>query len=77
MTRYVLHPGYVVSHTDGDRHYIGAGRLAELYGLPRNARTVIVADWRMGFREQDGDVHLYPRLDGDYKLPFTPSRDKT
>lgn len=32
--KYVLHPGYIRSRSDGDIHYIGAGQLANLYGVP-------------------------------------------
>jgi hypothetical protein len=31
--KYALHPGFVKSRTDGDRHYISAKYLAFLYGV--------------------------------------------
>lgn len=67
--RYVLHPGYVVSRNDHDRHYIGSGRLRELYGL-RPDDNVIVDDGpdRYWTRVHGPDVvHLYPRFDGNYQ----------
>ena len=70
--RIILHPGYVTSKTDGERHYIGAGRLADLYGV-NIIRCVILArdeDWR-GFHDRKGDHHLYPREDGNY-APINP-----
>lgn len=69
--RYVIHPGFVVSRTDLDRHYIGAGQLRELYRVPRDARVVVVRPFEPGYREQPGDVHLRPRFDGDYR-PVEP-----
>ena len=65
MSRYVLHPGYIFSKSDGDRHFIGAERLASLYGLPL-AKCIIAT--RGGYRKQDGDIHLYPDYDGDYNI---------
>jgi len=68
--RYVLHPGYVTSATDGQRHWISGTRLAVLHGLDsRDWRGVVFAGER-GYRELPGDVHLYPRRDGNYTLPY-------
>lgn len=69
--RYVLHPGWVTSKTDGDRHYISASHLAHLYGL-RLADCIVMHDDEpgvRGYQQQSGDVHLYPRYDGNYSLP--------
>ena len=63
--RYVLHPGYVTSATDGQSDWISDTRLAALYGLP--SRVVCASD--RGYRARLGDVHLYPRRDGNYDLP--------
>ena len=65
-TRYVLHPGYVGSVTDGDEHFIGGPRLAGLYGV--DIRSCVFGDMPE-YRERDGDVHLYPKRNGDYTLP--------
>jgi hypothetical protein len=62
--RFVIHPGWVTSRTDGDRHFITAPVLARLYGV----RDYVVADQR-GHRPEPGDVDLYPRFDGDYRVP--------
>jgi hypothetical protein len=69
--RYVIHPGYVRSANDGQLHYITAGQLIKLYQLPQNSRVLIIAHAypTPGFREEPGDVHLYPRRDGNYTLP--------
>lgn len=65
-TRYVLHPGRVISKHDGDIHFIGGPRLARLYGV--DIRSCVFGDV-LGYREQVGDVHLYPRDSGNYTLP--------
>lgn len=69
--RYVLHPGRVTSKNDGQRHYITALSLADLYGVNLRDCTVVLSgeEDRPGYREQPGDIHLRPRIDGDYRLP--------
>ena len=62
--RYILHPGKVTSRTDGDIHYISALALAKLYGIEPGKYVVYN---RYGYREKDGDIHLYPRRDGNYQ----------
>jgi len=32
--KYLLCPGYILSKTDNDRHYISAEKLAQLYNVP-------------------------------------------
>lgn len=68
MTRYVLHPGYVTSKNDGQEHFIGGPRLAKLYGVDIRDREAVVFGDDLGYREQPGDVHLYPRYDGNYDI---------
>lgn len=63
--RYVLHPGYVYSQNDGDRHFIGGPRLAALYGV--DIRDCVFGDV-LQYREQEGDIHLRPRRNGNYSL---------
>jgi hypothetical protein len=68
--RIFAHPGHVVGRTDGDEHYIPAGRLAELYGV--RLRDCIIVDKhhpqnKYGYKKREGDIHLYPRRDGDYR----------
>lgn len=70
--RYVLHPGYVTSRNDGDTHFIGGPRLARLYGV--DIQDCVFGDVP-SYREEDGDIHLRPRSDGNYALPETsPNR---
>lgn len=71
--RYVLHPGYVTSATDGQRHWISGPRLAVLHGLGSRDWRGVVSAGDHGYRELPGDVHLYPRRDGNYTLPHAAS----
>jgi hypothetical protein len=68
--RYVLHPGYVTSASDGQEHFIDGPRLARLHGLNILNRNVVFGD-KPGLRDLPGDIHLRPRFDGDYSV-FTP-----
>jgi hypothetical protein len=74
--RYVLHPGWVTSVNDGDKHYISANKLMRLYGLDRDQRrrSVVYGHWRW-FRPQPTDVHLHPSPDGIYSLPEEDCED--
>ncbi|WOH61939.1 hypothetical protein [Bradyrhizobium sp. BWC-3-1] len=76
--KYVVHPGVVVSKTDGQYHYIGAMELMRLYGIrPDECEIYEPEPWwpqsyyRMAQEQHDGLIHLYPRYDGDYTLPTT------
>ena len=63
--RYVLHPGYVGSRQDRDRHYISGTELARLYGVP--FWECVVDDGRGRALGLPADVvHLYPSQQGDY-----------
>lgn len=62
MIKYVLHPGWVTSKVDGDRHFIGVGKLVHLYGVDPAECTL--DPFLMG-----GVIHLFPRRDGNYRLP--------
>lgn len=64
--RIILHPGYIYSQNDGDRHYISARQLAELYRLPRRSWIDGSSDSVRGLDLNDF-VHLYPRVDGNYE----------
>jgi len=70
MKRYILHPGYVESKNDGQRHFIGAAELSRLYGV--DMRNCVIDDesglGMRGVRPAPTDVHLYPSYHGDYTL---------
>ena len=63
--RYVLHPGWVFSKTDGDKHFIGGPRLARLYGV--DIRECVFGDV-LDYKELPGDIHLAPSYSGNYSL---------
>ena len=67
--KFCLHPGYVTSKHDGDRHYIGAEQLASLYGVDMKDCIVSHSDKFGGFYHDTLYVHLHPRYDGNYSLP--------
>lgn len=70
MIRYVLHPGYVISATDGDEHFIGAAQLMSLYRVPKSECIIDDTSARLGGLGYSSDlIHLYPRFDGNYALP--------
>lgn len=76
--RYVLHPGWITSKSDGQYHYITAHRLAELYGVPMRYCTI---QWNVEhpnyrpIHEQPDDIHLFPLFDGSY-WPQTQWREE-
>ena len=72
--KYALHPGYITSKNDGDRHFISARQLARLYGVKIEECVVWGPEYRPGEWRREDYVHFYPRYDGDYK---TPNREPT
>ena len=82
MKRYLVMPGYVTSRTDGDRHYISAIQLIQLYGVDHND-----CEWHDGpkpwwphsfYKRMEEHINemilLVPRYDGNYKVPNTKGR---
>lgn len=72
--RYVLHPGFVFSKNDDDRHFIDARTLARLYDVPLKDCVVIDQSQR-GYRQHPEDVHLRPDYSGNYELPQEPHHE--
>ena len=71
VQKYVLCPGYVHSKNDGDRHYITATRLVELYRVPLNDCVVKpnMDDPRnKHWSAPQGAIELHPKFDGNYTL---------
>jgi len=64
MVRYILHPGKVISRTDGDWHFIGFGELVRLYRLDQQK----CIDGTTLINTRSDDVHLYPMESGNYSL---------
>lgn len=76
MTCYVLHPGLVVSRTDGQEHFVGSLQLRQLYRVPKEAcatddSAVFVRDHPPRRVDRWGRVHLYPDPTGEYVVPVT------
>lgn len=67
--KYACHSGYVVSKTDGQRHFISGYELMRLYDV--NPTDCVVCSGKhstIGMNDDDY-IHLYPRYDGNYKTP--------
>ena len=58
--KYMLHPGEIISENDGEKHFIHAAKLIQLYDLRRGEYIVFNAlqaesiDW-------NAFCHLYPQ----------------
>ena len=65
MDKYLLYPGYVVSETDGKRHYITAKALMKLYNVPPE-ECVVCIPYRP-YPNQDKLIALHPMANGKYK----------
>ena len=78
MRKYILHPGKIISESDGQEHEISAVQLVEIYGVSLN--DCIVVDYRRpeSFMGLDPSkwIHLYPQYHyNDYltiKKTLTP-----
>ncbi len=77
MKKYLLVGDYVFSRHDGDKHFISASRLCELYNL--NPRECVFCDSKRpdtylsnklveGYILSEDLITLYPRIDGNYSI---------
>ena len=68
ITRIVLHPNYVRSSCDGDRHFVTASQLMGLYNLESGSAGIPIIVQREfdGKRIKNEHLHLYPRFLGGY-----------
>lgn len=65
MKKYAVHPGWMYSKNDRDKHYISAPQLIALYGVdPREC-----AVWDRRWMKDEGFIHLYPDYHGNYVVP--------
>ena len=64
---YAVVPGYVTSKTDGQKHWITAQALMQLYGVSPK-ECYIVTETEVPYIPP-GCIVLYPKYDGDYTLP--------
>lgn len=69
MIKYIVHPGYVTSRSDGDKHYISAGQLMKLYAVKLSECIIITSESdKYKLRGLNRDlVSLFPREGGNYK----------
>ena len=61
-------PGYIRSRNDGDRHYINAKALVDLYQV-KGKECITYVPGRMDPKKYASLIKLYPRHDGRYELP--------
>jgi hypothetical protein len=67
MARYVIHPGTIV--VSGQRKFISATALIKLYGINETECYCLKTEHEKAmFRPRHDDVHLYPKISGDYHL---------
>jgi hypothetical protein len=69
--KYALHPGWIISKKDGDRHYISAGALIRLYKVKPTDCWIWSKEFNhvsIGPSRPHFDKHLFPREDGNYTL---------
>lgn len=68
--KYVVYPGVIKSRFDGDRHYISAYKVMELYKV-NPEECALISDDRpdiiLGLN-LNHLIPLYPRNDGRYEL---------
>ena len=64
--KYLVMPMEVISENDGDTHFITAGQLMKLYGVP--PKECLVYNDKLIGHVIDGLIKLTPRADGDYSL---------
>ena len=71
--KYLVVPMEVVSENDGDTHFINAGQLIKLYGVP--PKECLVYGDNMAGHTIEGLIKLTPRQDGDYSLTNAKIRE--
>jgi len=71
--RYIVVPGYMISATDNDVHYISFGALTRLYGVPRDRCVLCSKTHPAG---TVGFVTLEPRYNGDYDVESAIKRSE-
>lgn len=72
--KYALYPGYVLSESDGEIHFISAMQLTELYGI--DIKKCIVIDYNKPETYAGINLSEYillgSRRGGNYELPLLP-----
>lgn len=73
MRKYKIHPGFVISKNDGDRHYIQARQLMRLYKV-HPKECVVCQECQRGVPTpvscwSEFYTNLFPDFHGNYELP--------
>ncbi len=79
MKKYLVIPDYVISKTDGQRHYISCNQLLRLYGVNENecvfsesSSTGNMTNSIEYYKKRYGNlIELRPKHDGHYNLGDT------
>ena len=64
--KYVVHPGWITSKNDGDRHFVSSNALVRLYGV--NPSECMIK-YPTSAPAPEGMIHLYPDYSGEYLVP--------
>lgn len=67
MIKYAVHPGPVISKSDGQQHFISGQQLIKLYGLPPEQTKVINNEDDARGLLWDDLEHYYPSSSGHYE----------
>lgn len=76
MTKLLICPGYVFGKNDGDKHFITAIQLLNLYKIERSKHEIKVCDFHQTFEnrakeiclcKEDGWILLHPLELGNYE----------
>lgn len=66
--KYAIHPGYMLSKTDTQRHFVSYNQLVKLYRVSPDE----CFEWLEGYSNnglRSNYVHLYPDFTGKYEVP--------
>ena len=73
---YAIHPGFIISKNDGERHYISALELINLYKLKLGEYIIWDDNLPQTYlgKNLDDYFHLYPRFDGNYNETYRKNK---
>lgn len=77
MIKYAVYPGHVRSVNDDDTHFISFTQLCRLYGVNREECVNMHDTYKRMGVDTTNLTKLYPRSDGDYRLPDDKSETDT
>jgi len=68
--KYALHPGYIISIFDNQKHFVGFSDLVILYKLNINDCIMWDPDYPSTYygRRPEDYIHLYPQTYGKYTI---------